>query len=79
MDTVVLVDAFVFVFFWLVSTLSVNFVFKTIDIELLPAMAIGFLSVGTLNLNNMRDESPICRKNTLVVQIEVKAKLYHYF
>lgn len=45
-------------------------------------MAIGFLSVGVLNLNNMRDEESDRKvgKNTLVVQIGgKKAKLYHYF
>lgn len=77
-------DVFVFVFFGLVSTLGVNFLYsKQIDIALfLPAMAIGFLSVGVLNLNNMRDEESDKKvgKNTLVVQIGgKKAKLYHYF
>jgi 1,4-dihydroxy-2-naphthoate octaprenyltransferase len=45
-------------------------------------MAIGVLSVGVLNLNNMRDEASDRKvgKNTLVVQIGgEKAKLYHYF
>lgn len=77
-------DVFVFVFFGLVSTLGVNFLYsKQIDLELfLPAMAIGFLSVGVLNLNNMRDEESDRKvgKNTLVVQIGgKKAKFYHYF
>jgi 1,4-dihydroxy-2-naphthoate octaprenyltransferase len=77
-------DVFVFIFFGLVSTLGVNFLYaKQLDIELfLPAMAIGFLSVGVLNLNNMRDEESDRKvgKNTLVVQIGgKKAKLYHYF
>jgi 1,4-dihydroxy-2-naphthoate octaprenyltransferase len=77
-------DIFVFVFFGLVSTLGVNFLYsKQIDIELfLPAMAIGFLSVGVLNLNNMRDEASDRKvgKNTLVVKMGgKKAKLYHYF
>ena len=77
-------DVFVFVFFGLVSTMGVNFLYsKQIDIELfLPAMAIGFLSVGVLNLNNMRDEASDRKagKNTLVVKIGgKKAKLYHYF
>jgi 1,4-dihydroxy-2-naphthoate octaprenyltransferase len=77
-------DVFVFIFFGLVSTLGVNFLYsKQIDLELfLPAMAIGFLSVGVLNLNNMRDEESDRKvgKNTLVVQIGgKKAKLYHYF
>jgi 1,4-dihydroxy-2-naphthoate octaprenyltransferase len=39
------------------------------------------LSVGVLNLNNMRDEASDRKvgKNTLVVKIGKKAKLYHYF
>lgn len=77
-------DVFVFIFFGLVSTLGVNFLYsEQIDVELfLPAMAIGFLSVGVLNLNNMRDEESDRKvgKNTLVVKIGgKKAKLYHYF
>lgn len=77
-------DLFVFVFFGLVSTLGVNFLYsKQLDFELiLPAMAIGFLSVGVLNLNNMRDEESDKKvgKNTIVVKIGgVKAKKYHYF
>lgn len=77
-------DVFVFVFFGLVSTLGVNFLYsKQLDFELiLPAMAIGFLSVGVLNLNNMRDEASDKKagKNTIVVKIGgAKAKKYHYF
>ncbi len=77
-------DLFVFIFFGLVSTLGVNFLYsKQLDIELiLPAMAIGFLSVGVLNLNNMRDEASDKKagKNTIVVKIGgEKAKKYHYF
>lgn len=77
-------DLFVFVFFGLVSTLGVNFLYsKQLDFELiLPAVAIGFLSVGVLNLNNMRDEVSDRKagKNTIVVKIGgEKAKKYHYF
>ena len=77
-------DIFVFVFFGLVSTLGVNFLYsKQLDLQLvLPAAAIGFLSVGVLNLNNMRDEASDRKsnKNTIVVQIGgAKAKIYHYF
>ncbi len=77
-------DLFVFVFFGLVSTLGVNFLYsKQIDFDLfLPATAIGFLSVGVLNLNNMRDEASDRKsnKNTIVVKIGgAKAKQYHYF
>ena len=77
-------DIFVFVFFGLVSTYGSYFMFsKVIDLYLLlPAIAIGFLSVGVLNLNNMRDEfsDKKAGKNTIVVKIGgAKAKQYHYF
>lgn len=77
-------DFFVFIFFGLVSTFGVYFMFsKQIDwLLLLPATAIGFFSVGVLNLNNMRDEESDRKagKNTIVVQKGgVWAKKYHYF
>jgi 1,4-dihydroxy-2-naphthoate octaprenyltransferase len=77
-------DLFVFVFFGLVSAFGVYFMFsKTIDwLLLLPATAIGFLSVGVLNLNNMRDEESDKKsgKNTIVVKMGgAAAKKYHYF
>ena len=77
-------DLFVFVFFGLVSTLGVNFLYsKQLDFVLfLPASAIGLLSAGVLNLNNMRDEASDRKsnKNTIVVKIGgAKAKKYHYF
>lgn len=77
-------DVFVFIFFGLVSTFGVYFMFsKQIDwLLLLPATAIGFLSVGVLNLNNMRDEESDRKagKNTIVVQKGGDwAKNYHYF
>ena len=77
-------DVFVFVFFGLVSTLGVNFLYsKQLDLILfLPAIAIGLLSVGVLNLNNMRDEASDRKsnKNTIVVKIgSANAKKYHYF
>ena len=77
-------DIFVFVFFGLVSTLGIYFMFsKELDYTLLlAATAIGFLSVGVLNLNNMRDEISDRKdnKNTLVVKMGgAKAKIYHYF
>nr|WP_315222576.1 1,4-dihydroxy-2-naphthoate octaprenyltransferase [uncultured Flavobacterium sp.] len=76
-------DIFVFVFFGLVSTLGVNFLYaKQIEpLLILPAVAIGLLSVGVLNLNNMRDEASDKKsgKNTIVVQIGgKKAKIYHF-
>ena len=77
-------DIFVFIFFGLVSTFGIYFMFsKQIDwLLLLPATAIGFLSVGVLNLNNMRDEASDRKvgKNTIVVKMGGKwAKNYHYF
>lgn len=77
-------DLFVFVFFGLVSTLGVNFLYsKEVDpLLILPAVAIGLLSVGVLNLNNMRDEASDKKsgKNTLVVKMGGEAaKKYHYF
>ena len=77
-------DLFVFVFFGLVSTLGIYFMFaKEMDwFLLLPATAIGFLSVAVLNLNNMRDEASDRKsnKNTIVVKMGgEKAKIYHYF
>jgi 1,4-dihydroxy-2-naphthoate octaprenyltransferase len=77
-------DVFVFIFFGLVSTLGVNFLFtKQLSFDLIfPAVAIGLLSVGVLNLNNMRDEASDKKsnKNTIVVKIGIaNAKKYHYF
>ena len=48
----------------------------------LPATAIGFLSVGVLNLNNIRDEESDrkANKNTIVVKNGgAWAKKYHFF
>ncbi|WP_306350382.1 1,4-dihydroxy-2-naphthoate polyprenyltransferase [Flavobacterium sp. '19STA2R22 D10 B1'] len=77
-------DIFVFLFFGLVSVMGTYFLFvKQLDYLLLfPAAAIGFLSVGVLNLNNMRDvvSDEKYGKNTLVVKLGSEvAKNYHYF
>lgn len=77
-------DLFVFIFFGMVSTFGVYFMFsKSLDfLLLLPATSIGFLSVGVLNLNNMRDEESDRKagKNTIVVKNGgVWAKKYHFF
>jgi 1,4-dihydroxy-2-naphthoate octaprenyltransferase len=76
-------DLFVFIFFGLVSTLGIYFMFaKEMDwVLILPATSIGFLSVAVLNLNNMRDEESDRKsnKNTIVVKMGAgKAKVYHY-
>ena len=66
-------DVFVFIFFGLVSVLGSMFLYlKFIDLfAVLPAIAIGLLSVGVLNLNNMRDikSDTAVGKNTLVKHI----------
>ncbi|WP_178985450.1 1,4-dihydroxy-2-naphthoate octaprenyltransferase [Winogradskyella helgolandensis] len=76
-------DVFVFVFFGLVSTLGSYFLFMhTIDhVVILPAISIGLLSMGVLNLNNMRDiESDTnAGKITLAIKLGKKdAKRYHF-
>ncbi|RZJ71012.1 1,4-dihydroxy-2-naphthoate polyprenyltransferase [Flavobacterium sp.] len=77
-------DLFVLIFFGYVSTLGIYFMFKKeIDpLLIMPATAVGFLSVGVLNLNNMRDEESDKKsgKNTIVVKIGgAAAKKYHFF
>jgi 1,4-dihydroxy-2-naphthoate octaprenyltransferase len=55
---------------------------KTLDLRAIYfAISIGLLSVGVLNLNNMRDiaNDRNSNKNTLVVILGIqKSKLYHY-
>ena len=77
-------DVFVFMFFGLLSVCGSYYLYtKHIELPIIfPAFSIGFLSVGVLNLNNMRDrESDIeSNKNTLVVKIGSEfAKYYHYY
>src|SRR5690606_5464406 len=76
-------DVFVFLFFGLLSILGIYFLYaKQLDwVLILPACAVGLLSTGVLNLNNMRDElsDRASNKNTLVVKIGGKrAKKYHF-
>lgn len=75
-------DLFVFVFFGLAGVMGTHFLItNSIAPEiLLPAAAVGFLSVAVLNLNNMRDRENDARsgKNTLVVRLGIKAaRIYH--
>jgi len=77
-------DIFVFLFFGLLSVVGSYFLFtKALDVTVfLPATAIGLLSVGVLNLNNMRDRESDTKANkrTLVVKIgDEFAKYYHYY
>lgn len=75
-------DVFVFLFFGIVSVVGSHFLqTKQLDFGLLlPASAVGFLSVAVLNLNNLRDidNDRHCHKNTLVVKMgEQNARRYH--
>lgn len=77
-------DFFVFLFFGLLSVCGSYYLFtKQMDITIfMPAFSIGFLSIGVLNLNNMRDSVSDAKsgKNTIVVKIGVAyAKYYHYY
>jgi len=77
-------DLFVFLFFGLTGVIGTYFL-NTHSFKwelLLPASALGFLSAGVLNLNNMRDRENDRNsgKNTLVVKMGIgKAKWYHLF
>ncbi|MBD0777696.1 1,4-dihydroxy-2-naphthoate octaprenyltransferase [Maribacter sp. ANRC-HE7] len=75
-------DVFVFLFFGLLAVLGTMFLFtKSITWPaVLPAISIGALSTGVLNLNNLRDHESdkASNKNTLVVQMGYEKGLnYH--
>ncbi|HUH28699.1 1,4-dihydroxy-2-naphthoate octaprenyltransferase [Gelidibacter sp.] len=75
-------DIYVFVFFGLVSVVGSYFLFaKQLDhIVVFPAIAVGLLSVGVLNLNNMRDieSDKLSDKITTAVKLgKDKSKKYH--
>lgn len=75
-------DVFVFLYFGIVGVAGTYYLHaNTFDPWiLLPASAIGLLSSGVLNLNNMRDVENDARsgKRTLVVHIGIRsAKIYH--
>lgn len=76
-------DLFVFLFFGLLSVTGSYFLMthKINALLFLPASAIGLLSTGVLNLNNMRDinNDRTCGKRTLPVMIGIhRAKIYHF-
>ena len=75
-------DVFVFVYFGIVGVAGSYYLHvNTFDPwVLLPASAIGLLSSGVLNLNNMRDMENDARsgKKTLVVHIGSKAAKYYH-
>lgn len=77
-------DVFVLLFFGWVAVLGSMFLYTKFltPLALLPATAIGLLSAGVLNLNNLRDFSSDkkAKKNTLVVYLGfANGKRYHYF
>jgi len=77
-------DLFVFLFFGLLGVLGSMFLFtKSLEAtSFLPAVAIGSLCVGVLNLNNLRDVVSDKKhgKITLVVKMGYEnGKRYHFF
>jgi len=75
-------DLFVFLFFGLVGVMGTYFLHTgSVSLSLfLPAISVGLLSVGVLNLNNLRDVENDAKsgKMTIVVKMGVsKAKKYH--
>ena len=76
-------DIFVFLFFGLLGVLGSMYLFTSyLSLSsIFPAITIGCLSTGVLNLNNLRDSIPDKKagKNTLVVKMGYeKGKIYHY-
>ncbi|MGL6315457.1 1,4-dihydroxy-2-naphthoate polyprenyltransferase [Vibrio sp. WXL103] len=76
-------DMAVFIFFGLLGVLGTYFLHtgELALITLLPAIGCGLLSVGVLNVNNMRDieNDAVCGKRTLAVRLGLAgAKRYHY-
>ncbi|MTG98509.1 MULTISPECIES: 1,4-dihydroxy-2-naphthoate octaprenyltransferase [Myroides] len=77
-------DLFVFIFFGLVSVLGSFYLYGQVFSYwvILPALAVGNLSIAVLNINNMRDldSDKLVGKNTLAVKLgRSGAKQYHYF
>jgi 1,4-dihydroxy-2-naphthoate octaprenyltransferase len=77
-------DIFVLIFFGFVSVVGSYFLYtKQLDhIVILPSIAVGLLSVGVLNLNNMRDiaSDKLSHKITMAVKLgKEKSKQYHLF
>ncbi len=75
-------DIFVFIFFGIVAVGGTAFLHQhqTIASSLLPAAAFGLLSVGVLNVNNMRDllNDKASNKITIPVRLGIRnARIYH--
>jgi len=77
-------DLFVFIFFGLIGVLGTYFL-HTQSLRwdlLLPASSMGFLSMGVLNMNNMRDyeaDKNAGKRTVVVVVGERKAAYYQFF
>ena len=77
-------DFAVFLFFGLTGVMGTYFLHthQITPVEFLPAISIGLLSAGVLNLNNLRDRVNDSANNkiTMVVKLGVrKSKIYHAF
>lgn len=75
-------DLFVFIFFGLVSVLGAIFVLdhRIETLQLLPACAIGFFSVGVLNTNNIRDiETDVATRVTVAMKLGRKRAVVYQF
>ncbi|MFC2097368.1 1,4-dihydroxy-2-naphthoate polyprenyltransferase [Bacteroidota bacterium] len=75
-------DLFVLIFFGIVGVIGSYYLHThSFKLELLlPAFSLGFLSVGVLNLNNMRDRNSdkLSGKITIAVILgDYKARIYH--
>ncbi|MEO6681796.1 MAG: 1,4-dihydroxy-2-naphthoate polyprenyltransferase [Ginsengibacter sp.] len=75
-------DIAVFLFFGLTGVIGTYFLHThRIDaLEFLPAISVGLLSTGVLNLNNLRDRDNdrVSGKITMVVRLGIeKARMYH--
>ena len=77
-------DLFVLLFFGLLSVVGSYFLYtKQLHWTIfLPAVSVGFLSVGVLHLNNMRDRNSDSKagKQTMAVKLgEEQSKKYYYY
>lgn len=77
-------DLFVFIFFGLVGVVGTYFLHTQsfTPLILIPASAIGLLSTGVLNLNNLRDytqDKNAGKKTLVVIMGKKRAKFYHLF
>jgi len=75
-------DLFVFIFFGLVGVLGTHFLMQTIlDFSIIfPAITVGLMSTGVLNLNNMRDIVNDAKVSKITIPVMIgsaKAKYYH--